>query len=539
VDWLTGAIIGAMGGAAAALAARAWLRGAAGSVAAPPPATRDAGGTPAGEPPWSTAWRAAGDGLALLDEGGRILASNPALEALAGFDAAGLARLDLAALLEAGDRPAALAALDELRTRVRSRIELTAAILGPDGGALPVRCLLTAAAGAGPARVALVVADARPRGALEARLEEADRQAALGILAASVANEMANPLAYLIGNMSFAREALGPGAATPPEALAQARQALDEAHEGAARVARVVSDMGALAREGPDRRQPVDVPTALRVALGLASGFLQARARLLVELAPLPPVLGDPARLGQAFLDLLVATGQRLPEGRPEAARVSVSASAALDGRVRVEVSDTGAGGADGAGGALARCRRTVEAMGGEIAVAQEAGGPRVVTVLLPVTSSATRPGPRGPPVPGAGGGRRARILVVDDEPYVGRTLRRLLGAHHDVEVLASGPEALVRLAAAPAPDVVLCDLLMPGMSGMALHAEVAVRYPALAARMVFITGGALHSGAARFLASVPNPVLEKPFATDVLSGLIVEAVARADAGAAPGAQPA
>ena len=206
--------------------------------------------------------------------------ANPALEALSGFDAADLARLDLAALLHADDRPAALAAFEELAGDRSGRLELPARLVRADGerAAGARRAGGPPAAGpGGPGRVVLVLADARPRAALEARLEEADRLASIGTLAAQVANEITNPLAYLIGNMSFAREALGPGAATPPEALTQARQALDEAHEGAARVARVVSDLSALAREGPDRREPVDVPAALRAALGLATGFLQAQ----------------------------------------------------------------------------------------------------------------------------------------------------------------------------------------------------------------------------------------------------------------------
>jgi CheY-like chemotaxis protein len=131
-------------------------------------------------------------------------------------------------------------------------------------------------------------------------------------------------------------------------------------------------------------------------------------------------------------------------------------------------------------------------------------------------------------------------VLVVDDEPYVGKTMRRILGASHDVEVVVSAQAALDRLAQRPAPDVILCDLMMPGMTGMELYATLLARDPAAAARMVFVTGGALHDTSRAFIATVPNPVLEKPFATDQLREVVAETVRRGVAALPPGAhQPA
>jgi CheY-like chemotaxis protein len=126
--------------------------------------------------------------------------------------------------------------------------------------------------------------------------------------------------------------------------------------------------------------------------------------------------------------------------------------------------------------------------------------------------------------------GRRARVLVVDDEPYVGRTMRRILGESHDVEVVDSASAALDRLAEQPAPDVILCDLMMPGMTGMDLHAALQQRDRAMAGRMVFVTGGALHEGARAFIEAVGNPVLEKPFATELLRGVVEETLRRGQA---------
>ena len=122
-------------------------------------------------------------------------------------------------------------------------------------------------------------------------------------------------------------------------------------------------------------------------------------------------------------------------------------------------------------------------------------------------------------------GERRGRILVVDDEPRMGKALQRLLAPSHDVAVAQSAREALALVEGGSRFDVVLCDLMMPGMSGMDLHAELARSAPEVAARMVFMTGGAYTASAQRFLETVPNRRLEKPFKPEVLEALIAEMV--------------
>jgi CheY-like chemotaxis protein len=107
---------------------------------------------------------------------------------------------------------------------------------------------------------------------------------------------------------------------------------------------------------------------------------------------------------------------------------------------------------------------------------------------------------------------RRGRVLVVDDEPMVGSSIRRLLGRDHEVVVVQSGKEAVARIAAGERYDVVLCDLLMPEMTGMDVHADLQARDPDLARRMVFLSGGAVTQRARDFYEQVPNPKLEKPF---------------------------
>lgn len=102
-------------------------------------------------------------------------------------------------------------------------------------------------------------------------------------------------------------------------------------------------------------------------------------------------------------------------------------------------------------------------------------------------------------------------MLVVDDEPLVGAALKRALAAH-DVTVADSGAAAIARIDEDEPFDVILCDVMMPGMSGLRVFEIVTASHPELRARFVFVTGGVLDDGARLFLASAPNPVLTKPF---------------------------
>jgi CheY-like chemotaxis protein len=103
------------------------------------------------------------------------------------------------------------------------------------------------------------------------------------------------------------------------------------------------------------------------------------------------------------------------------------------------------------------------------------------------------------------------RILVVDDQPMLAKAVRRML-AGHDVSVAADAQEALAKITAGERFDVIVSDLMMPGMSGMELHTAIAAIDADQVTRMVFMTGGAFTPEAQRFFDEVRSPTLEKPF---------------------------
>jgi CheY-like chemotaxis protein len=165
-----------------------------------------------------------------------------------------------------------------------------------------------------------------------------------------------------------------------------------------------------------------------------------------------------------------------------------------------------------------------VEALGGTITAKSERGRGATFRVTLP-------------PVPGtmarriteisgpASAGVRRKVLVVDDDALVARSLGRALKGH-EVEAVASAEDALDRLDRETF-DVVLCDLMMPTMTGMDLYEEVRVRWPGLEQRILFMTGGSFTARARDFTAHVKNTCLEKP----VGPGELLEAVERAAGG--------
>lgn len=131
---------------------------------------------------------------------------------------------------------------------------------------------------------------------------------------------------------------------------------------------------------------------------------------------------------------------------------------------------------------------------------------------------------------PGGGGMRRLRVLVIDDDPLLLRSLMRLLRAHHEVEGAPGGAVVLERLEAGADFDVIFCDLMMPGMDGITLYREICERHPQLVERMVFLTGGVFTDRVKSFLAEAAPTLVEKPATLEALldaAAVVAESTAR------------
>jgi CheY-like chemotaxis protein len=136
-------------------------------------------------------------------------------------------------------------------------------------------------------------------------------------------------------------------------------------------------------------------------------------------------------------------------------------------------------------------------------------------TRATPSNSIDLAPGPRPESSPPesvtSSRSRPARVLVVDDDQLVSRALARAL-SDCDVAVASDARDALARIERGEKFDVIVCDLMMPGMTGMDLYDAMRTVAPSEVERMIFLSGGAVTTRAREFAATVPNLLMEKPF---------------------------
>jgi PAS domain S-box-containing protein len=376
---------------------------------------------------------------------------------------------------------------------------------------------------------------------MQAGLLVSDRMVSVGMLAAGVAHEINNPLAVVTANLSVASQQLAAltRATEPSPQMSEFGETLADAREAAERVRLIVRDMKIFSRsERVEQQSMIVLQRVLDSTLRMASNEIRHRARLVKDYGPVPMVRGNESRLGQVLLNLVVNAAQAIPEGRAAQNEVRVATRTGHDGRAIIEIADTGTGMSRevldklftpffttkpvgvGTGLGLSICHRIVHEAGGEISVESQVGRGSTFRVLLPAApdEADVEVGDR---TAAQAATRRGSILVVDDESGVGKAVRRILGGEHDVVAVTRAADALSLVLGEAHFDVILCDLMMPQMTGMDLHAEMAKLAPEQAAIMVFVTGGAFTQRARSFLDEVTNHRIEKPFDVQHLRAIV------------------
>ena len=376
---------------------------------------------------------------------------------------------------------------------------------------------------------------------LQAQVMVQDRMASVGMLAAGVAHEINNPLMAMLGNVQLALAACHEDRKRGQPPADDSVESLQDALEASRRVESIVRDLRLFSRADGEVATSVDVHDVLESTLRMARNEIRHRAQLIKNYGPVPPVRASDSRLGQVFLNLLINAAQAIPEGHADRNEIRVRTSLDPAGQVLVEISDTGCGIPEelgrrlfapfvttkpvgvGTGLGLAICQRIVASLGGNIAFESEPGHGTTFRVSLPPD---TQPAlaRRAEPITGPAA-RRGRVLMIDDEAMLGSLVGKALKREHDVVYFADAREALTYLRREAPADVILCDLMMPVMSGVEFYEELARSKPELARRVVFLTGGAFTPGARAFLERVKNARLEKPLELAGLRKLVNELI--------------
>jgi PAS domain S-box-containing protein len=496
----------------------------------------------------------AADGIVITDAEGRIQYVNPAYELLTGYgrdDALGRSAPDLIRSDRHGQDH-----YDEIWSSLRSgRIWR-----GPlwcrrkDGTLVELETVLSPVfdeRGAITSYVS-VKRDVSEQRKLAARLAQADRLTSLGTLAAGMAHEINNPLTYLMGSLEYADQLLAAGP-LDDATVAELREALRDAFDGAERVRHIVRGLKDFTHSAEGGPGAAHVRRAVDIAAKMVQGELRHRARFVVDCQPDILVGLREGALVQVLVNLLLNAAQAIAPGAAEENEIRVRCRGDGEGRVVISVWDTGEGMdeetlsrifdpffttrrvGEGTGLGLSVCHGIVKAVGGEISAESQRGRGSSLTVALPSADPppVELPSPETP----VEQPRRARILLVDDEPLVGQMIRRVLRAH-DVTVCTGGREGLAAWLTGGPFDLALCDLMMPDLTGMEFYRQTRQLAPGREDRILFITGGTFTPEAEAFVARLPRPPLEKPFSAPTLLACVRGMLDRAPEADVPAPEP-
>ena len=470
---------------------------------------------------WETAFDSLSEGIAVVDDAGRVRRANRSLAAMLGAPIPGVIGRELVEAL-VGTSPPLVDVLAAARAGDRVQpIVLRSTTLGRAIRVTAARIPAPGAGGAQDQSVVVLVEDVTDQQAMESHLIQSEKLAAVGQLVSGVAHELNNPLTSIAGLSEFLLE--------QKELGAKDRGHLRVIHEQADRAGRIVRNLLTFARKGPAEQAPVDLNDVIQRTLLLMSYDLTLKdIAVEKDLGTVPPVLGDRHALQQVLLNLLNNAAQAVAENPPDRPGV-IRIATWFDDRVRMRVADSGRGITDdalphlftpffttkepgqGTGLGLSITYSIVEAHGGRIAVERPAEGGAAFLVDLPPAPAgvALHLTPVPEPAPAPPSAKRA-ILLVDDDPAVRRMVKALFGREgHTVDVARNAQHGL-DLAGARAYDLILADAQARARDHLFVTRLVET-LPALKDRVLVATGD-VRPGADDALARLGLRYVRKPF---------------------------
>jgi signal transduction histidine kinase len=369
------------------------------------------------------------------------------------------------------------------------------------------------------------------------QLLQAEKMAALGQTISGVAHELNNPLATILSWAERLAEKAGDDTT---------RRGLDVILGESERAARIVRNLLTFARKRQSTRSLIDINQVVKETIALRSYEQRSvNIEVLCALASgLPPVFADAHQIQQVLLNLVINAEQAMLAANGRGSLVIRTWHDAEHEAVVLQVSDDGPGippdvkskifdpffttkeTGKGTGLGLTVAYAIVQEHGGSVRVDSSPDGGASFTVDLPVNSVDTLSKARRPSSSnGEMSSGRCVLLVEDERPLALAVSEALIDAGLRVDHAGDGEEALARVRQ-NTYDLVICDLKMPRVDGMALYRAIAAASPVLARRVIFVTGDVAGAEAERFLEESGCRWLAKPFRLGELLRSVREALA-------------
>jgi len=503
---------------------------------------------------FATTLKSIGDAVIATDVAQRITFMNIVAERVTGWTSSDAAGKPLGEVMRLVDQNTGAPVGSPLEQALEKgfAVELPLALLSPKQGGR--RSITDSAApivdDAGHTLGGVVVfRDVTDRRHLEERVARSERLAAIGTMSAGMAHEINNPLAYVLSNVTFAIDELReltdhlsalPGPMRNPllSRVADIANALGDAREGSERVNQLAHDIKKFARFEKAEATVLELSEVLESAIRMTENIVRHHARVRRHYGTTPFVEAAESQLGQVFINLLVNAAQAMSDGQVDTKEIVIATHADAAGWAVAEIRDTGPGippetlqrifdpffttkdVGQGTGLGLSIAHSIVESLGGKISVESRVGKGTTFRVALP---PAKHREPTVTPIAQPTSVRRGRVLLIDDEEAVGRVMTRVLQREHDVSSVTDAREALTLIAAGEDFDVVFCDIMMPGMTGIAFFESLEKSNPELARRIVFVTGGAFTQSTTEFLDRTSNLTVSKPFDAVALKRIVAD----------------
>lgn len=412
-------------------------------------------------------------------------------------------------------------------------------------------------------RVVVIRRDLTEERIAQASAAHNDRLAAVGTLAAGMAHEINNPLTYIKMSLELIDEGLEDTQTLNEDTFEELREAARDAAEGVDRVSHIVRGLLSIARSGGERGQSeratlVDLVEIIQTCSSLVKAdFSKQRVKLELDLPSTALMWGRRSELLQVFLNFIMNAAQAMPKDRQTPNWVKVEVNAESNQSVITRISDNGSGipkqdqekifepffsskpVGEGTGLGLAVSRGIIEAHHGKIALDSDLDVGTTFTLIFPTAAPSEENETKktttlvGHPKPVLGEltspvftplgfnlspasvqqpikrTHRWRILIIDDDPLVAKSLGKML-RQEEVAVALRGIDAL-ELLASNEYDIILSDVMMPEIDGPTLYNRVRELFPQYQERYVFITGAAKGSDVANAVRATGRVVLSKP----------------------------